>query len=384
MSNPTSVVADSFDPAMFDPAMQGIHIPAMRGAQGDRTMFLLLVTNNVLMRNFAAEAEVDTTDGRVQRTFDKRHAGDIVTYITENASDYVLGAMTYAVDNIDERHFKPVAPGSNLGTLILPMDAQLRCLDGQHRRQALHDAALQDKNVLFDYSAVVLYVEDDFAKRRQMFSDMNATPKVVSKALNITFDTRDPYARAAQQLAVEHPLLHDVVELTKARISSSEPKFFSLAGVYDGLKRYQLGMVLPRGRSPKDVAEEELFKAGIEMFDVLDSARPELGSLKRELDEQAGPKEKAEVMKRFRSKSILASTTTLRVIAGALHAAMDRDGEDDVNAYTKSLSRVDFAPSSLLFTDDKVNFVGRGGTPSARNQEVFAATRALADALHRI
>ena len=194
MSTSTFVAADS-----FSPAMQGIHIPAMRGRQGDRTMFLLLVTNNVLMRNFAAEAEVDTTDGRVQRTLDRRHAGDIVTYITENASDYILGAMTYAVDNIDEEHFIPVAPGSNLGTLILPMDAQLRCLDGQHRRKALHDAALEDKNVLFDYSAVVLYVEDDFAKRRQMFSDMNATPKVVSKALNITFDTRDPYARAAQR-----------------------------------------------------------------------------------------------------------------------------------------------------------------------------------------
>lgn len=377
MSTTSTTTSDS-----FNPAMQGIHIPAMRGAQGDRTMFLLLVTNNVLLRNFAAEAEIDSSDGRVQRTLDRRHASDIVTYITENASDYILGAMTYAVDSIvEETHFIPVAPGSNLGTLILPMDAQLRCLDGQHRRKALHDAALEDPNVLYDFSAVVLYVEDDFAKRRQMFSDMNATPKVVSKALNITFDTRDPYARAAQRLAVEHPLLHDVVELTKARISSSEPKFFSLAGVYDGLKRYQLGMVLPRGRSPKDLSEEELFEAGVQMFDVIDSARPELGQLKLELLDQSTAKEQADVMRRFRARSILASTTTLRVIAGALHEAMGRDDESDPTAYIESLAAVDFAPTSRLFADEDVNFIGRGGTPSARNQEVFAATRALMNAL---
>lgn len=359
----------------------GIYIPAMKGQQGDRPMYLLLVTNGVLLRNFAAEAEVADEGKRVQRTLDKRHATDIVSYITENTADYILGAMTYAIDNLDESHFLPAQPGSNIGQLILPMDARLRCLDGQHRRAAIGEAIREEPDVEYDSSAIVLYVEDDYTKRRQMFSDMNATPKVVSKALNITFDTRDPYARAAQILAEQHPLLNGVVELTKSRITSSDPKFFSLSGIYDGLKRFDLGSVLPRGRSPKKRSDDELVAIGTRLFDLIGQARPELVELKANVEAAETTKDGSLLMKEFRTQSILASTTTLRVVAGALHEAMKEDGIEDVDRYRDRLAAVDFAPTSNLFTSDEVNFIGRGGTPSARNQEVFAATRALRDAL---
>jgi len=358
----------------------GTYVYALKGKQGDRQMYLLLVTNNMLLRNFAAEAEVADPE-RVQRSLDKRHAGDIVAYIVENPADYILGAMTYAIDNVDDADFTPAGPGSNIGTLLLPMDARLRCLDGQHRRQAIADAVRDDEAIGDDYSAVVLYVEDDYTKRRQMFSDMNATPKVVSKALNITFDSRDPYAQAAQQLAEIHPLLKGAVETEKARINAADPNIFSLSGVYDGLKRYDLGMVLPRGRSPKRRTVPELIEVGTELFDVIDAARPEYGEIKDELARLEPGKEQGDLMKTERRKTLLFSTTTLRVIAGALHEAKKIDGQDDVQLYRDRLARIDFKPDSKLFTDPQVNFVGGTGTPSARNQEVFAATRALAEAI---
>ena len=275
----------------------GIHIEALRGRQGDRQMFLLLVTNHVLLRNFAAEAEVTDHGQAVQRTLDKRHYKDIVEYITENPADYILGAMTYATDLVGDEEFVPMRPGSNIGTLVLPMDARLRCLDGQHRRAAIAEAVIEDEEVGDDFSAVVvLYVEDDYSKRRQMFSDMNATPKVVSKALNITFDSRDPYAQAAQRLAAEHDLLRGVVETTKARINANDPNIFSLSGVYDGLKRYDLGMVLPRGRSPKAKSVEELVSLGTELFNLVGSARPEFKDVKDAIA-NADPKDLGETMR---------------------------------------------------------------------------------------
>ncbi|MER7608468.1 DNA sulfur modification protein DndB [Nocardioides sp. NPDC127503] len=363
------------------PPIQGIHIPAMRGKQGDRPMYLLLVTNRVLLRNFAAEAEIADQGKKVQRTMDKRHASDIVTYITENTEDYILGAMTYAIDVVGDDHFVPAYSGSEIGTLILPMDAELRCLDGQHRRHAIAEAAREDDRVLDDFSAIVLYVEDDYTKRRQMFSDMNATPKVVSKGLNITFDSRDPYARAAQELASSHPFLRGLVELTKARVTSTDGKIFSLAGVYDGLKRFDLGMVLPRGRSPKNHQPEEIVELGNALFDLIDQALPQFGEMRAEIAALDSVKEQSEAIKAFRRRTLLASTTTLRVITGALHEAMKDDGITDVTKYRKALSKVDFSPTSELFTSEEVNFVGRGGTPSARNQEVYAATKALRDAI---
>ena len=359
----------------------GIHIEGLRGRQGDRQMFLLLVTNNVLLRNFAAEAEVSDGAERVQRTLDKRHYHDIVTYLVENSGEYVLGAMTYATDMIDDDCFVPVAPGSNIGTLILPMEAKLRCLDGQHRRAAIADAVAADDEFGDDFSAVVLYVEDDYALRRQMFSDMNATPKVVSKALNITFDHRDPYAQAAQRLAAEHPMLKDMVELQKARINTGDAKLFSLSGVYDGLKRFDLGMILPRGRSPKDKTPDELVEIGNDLFDLIYAARPEYREVRDFVENSEPGREQTDHIKVLRRKTLLLSTTTLRVVAGALHEAMKADGTDDVSLYKERLGAVDFTPTSPLFTSQDLQFVGNNGTPSARNQEVFGATRALAEAI---
>jgi DGQHR domain-containing protein len=359
----------------------GIHIEAVRGHQGDRAMFLLLVTNNVLLRNFAAEAEVTDQGQRVQRGLDKRHYQDIVKYLTENPADYVLGAMTYATDMVTEDSFKPIRPGSNIGTLVLPMNAKLRCLDGQHRRAAIADAVFEDDEFGNDFSAVVLYVEDDYSKRRQMFSDMNATPKVVSKALNITFDSRDPYARAAQTLAASHPLLVNVVELEKSRINAGDPKIFSLSGIYDGLKRFDLGMVLPRGRSPKDKDEATLVEIGTQLFDVVSAARKEYSDVRELIDGKELGRELSAAMQAERKKTILLSTTTLRVIAGALNEAMKQDGETDAMRYVERLKTIDFTPKSKLFNRPDVLFIGNSGTPSARNQEVFAATRALAEAI---
>ncbi|ARK03861.1 hypothetical protein B8281_03050 [Cellulosimicrobium sp. TH-20] len=363
------------------PARPGIHLYALKGQQGNRQMYLLLVTNHELLRNFAAEAEISDSTERVQRDLDKRHASDIVGYILENPAEYLLGAMTYAIDTVEETDFIPAGPGSNIGTLVLPTNARLRCLDGQHRRYAIAEAVRQDETIGDDYSAVVLYVEDDFMKRRQMFSDMNATPKVVSKALNITFDSRDHYALAAQELADTHPLLKGVVETHKARITTTDAKVFSLAGVFDGLKRFDLGMVLPRGRSPKDKSKEELVAIGNTLFDTIDAAFPEFEEIKQKLAATEDAKEKADIMKGARRRTILFSTTTLRVIAGALHEAMKADEESDVSKYVTPLSKIDFAPTSKLFTHEDVGFVSGTGTPSARNQEVFAATRALKDAI---
>lgn len=363
----------------------GVHIPALKGRQGDRDMYLLSVRNTMLLRNFSAESEpMDSPDKKAQRQLDPRHAHDIVSYITENSDSYVLGAVTYAIDVVDpEQHFVEMQPGTGVGFLILPLDAELRCLDGQHRRRAIKEAADEDPEVLQDYTAVVLYVESDYVRRRQMFSDMNSTPKVVAKALNVSFDSRDPYAKAAIILSDQHPLLKGVIEKEKARITAKSPAIFSLAGVYDGLKRYTLGTTLPRGRSPRGKDTDELVEAGTAFFDLLAAARAEYttvaDTVRDLLNDEDGEQEVGKYMAAERKKSLLLSTTTLRVIAGAVHLAVKRDGGGDPMRYADSLSEVDFTPQSRLFT--KVGFVGPTGTPSARNQEVLGATQALAKVL---
>ena len=137
----------------------GTSVYALKGKQGDRQMYLLLVTNNMLLRNFAAEPEVADPE-RVQRSLDKRHAGDIVDYIVDNPADYILGAMTYAIDNIDPNSRASVLSRGLVGNLgervvvaspIYKHHFDLRsgeCLEVPEHSVAAYPVRLEDGTVL--------------------------------------------------------------------------------------------------------------------------------------------------------------------------------------------------------------------------------------------
>lgn len=344
----------------------GLSVPALRGHQGDRLYYQCMVPNSVLNNFFPVNMEPEAD--RSQRTIDPKHSQEIAEYVVDNAESYLLGAITYAMDKVGD--FKSSEIDENLGTLTIPMDANMRSLDGQHRRQGLKLAIDQDDNIAQDTTSILIYVEPDLMKRRQMFSDMNATPKVVAKALNVSFDTRDPFALAAVKLAEEHPLLQGHVEMQAARVRAASTDYFSLAGVYDSVKRIQLGIVLPRGRQPKyDPAA--IYELGSQFFDLLSESRPEFAR---------ASKLSVSEMKEMRDETILFSTTTLRAIAGAIYLAMNDEKVDSPLHFVAGLASIDFSPRAELFKH--AGFVSPGKTtPNARNQEVMAATLALRQAI---
>lgn len=340
----------------------GLSIPAIRGKQGSRTMYLVLAENAVLNTFFSTE--VEAPEDSAQRPLDPRHARDIADYIVGNPDEYVLGALTYAADR--EGVFDEVLEGTGVGILQLPLDVRLRSVDGQHRRVGIRQALQRARDVENQHTGLLIYVERDVTKRRQMFSDMNNTPRKVSKALNVAFDSRDPFARAVKRLITEHPLLEDRVETLSVRVQSGSHHLFTLGAVHDAAKRLFVG---PNGRvkDPGKYSEDGVFERCWAFFDLLQQARPELATTDSEsLDE-------------LRARSILLSSTTLRVLAGALWtlnndlpgAAFEPSRMVDV------LRAVDFSPNADVWV--RCGFVSPGkATPNARNQEMQAATDALA------
>ena len=349
---------------MVSQVTQGLSLVATKGRQGRRTMYQVTVPNSVLNNFFTVNLEPPAE--KSQRQLDPKHARDIADYIVENPDGYVLGAVVYAVDL--ECGFTPSELSPNIGMLTIPFGTNLRSLDGQHRRVGLNQAIATDPALSTEDTAVLIYVEPDVTKRRQMFSDMNATPKVVAKALNVAFDSRDPFARAAQVVA-EHSFLHGVVELQASRVSPASLMWYSLGSIYDVLKRLMVG---PSGRVrvANQYAEEAIVERGCKFFELLDAARPEFSDVRKGASE-------IDIM---RSRSILFSSTTLRVIAGAVWLKMDESMSTDMSRYTDNLRKADFLPSAPLWQDS--GFVSPGkSTPNARNQEVMAATRALSTLL---
>ena len=344
-------------------ATLGLTLPATKGKQGRRTFFVVTVPNSVLNNFFTVN--MDPPEEASQRQLDPKHAHDIRDYLIANPDDYVLPTLVYAIDR--EPDYLASALSESVGVITIPFGTNLRSLDGQHRRQGLNEAIERRSLFAEDMTSVLLYVEPSVVSRRQMFSDMNATPKVVSKAQNVIFNNRSPFSRAANELSRRHHLLAGRVEMHKASIPASSPFFYTVSAVEDVLKRLQVGLA-GRVRSPQSFHQDSIQERGAAFFDVLHRVRPEFDAV------MSG---RADLME-LRNASIIFSGTTLRVLAGAVFLAALADGRHGrVDAVADGIRSIDFTPNATLW--QSTGFVSPGkSTPSARNQEILAATREVA------
>lgn len=356
--------------------MQGygtIPLPAIRGKQGGRTFYVSNLPN-LLVRNFLRDVQsaVDISE-RSQRPLDPKHADDITNYLKSNVNEYVVGALTFAMKT--EGEFTPLpnqnSTGYELGTLQFNLVQEFHSLDGQHRRQAIIKAMEEVDSIRDDSTAVIFYVEPNLTRRQQMFSDMNSTPRKVSKSLNIAYNNRDPFARAAKYLAENHPLLKGKIEKLQPRVKSDSTDFFSLSSIQDAIKRVVTGSI-SKGVVIEDLTDTEIQRRGGEFFDLLLKSRNEFTAAAND------PK----ILQKFREETILFSSTTLRVLAGAVGRANQYyKAQTPIAIHDKlvnALAKIDFGINSDLFI--KSGFIARGSsTPSARNQEIVAAIRAVTD-----
>lgn len=340
---------------------QGLNMAAIQGNQGERVIYQVLVENAVLNNFFTVNMDPPTE--KSQRQLDPKHARAIGQYIVNNPDEYVLGTVTYAVDT--ECPFQPSEIDPRLGVLTIPFGTNLRSLDGQHRRQGLNQAIDADPAFSKDHTSVLIYVEADVEKRRQMFSDMNATPKIVAKSLNVAFDSRDPFARVARELAETHPLLADHIDRQSRQVSGTSQYWYTIGAVHDSLKRLERG---PGGRvrNAAQYDEDAIRRIGTDFFDLLSAGREEYSRVRG-----------GEDIVTLRSKTILFSSTTLRAVAGAVHDALDAELPNArATMYAEQLRSIDFAPSAEVWRATGFVTPGRS-TPNARNQEVLAATKAI-------
>jgi len=345
----------------------GIKIPAMKGQQGGRVMYLCLTRNAVLNNFFPKEAEVPETP-KAQRPYDPARAQQIADYMVRDREGFVLGTLTYAMSMPGS--FEPAEDGASIGMLHIPLEATLRCVDGQHRRGAIRHAMEALEELRDDDTALLIYVEEELDARRQMFSDMNWHQRPVSKSINVGFDQRDPFARATQRLAANHPLLKGRVEEDRSSVRGNSENIYTLGAVYDALGRLFTGAGGRLRDKDKYGTEDDLYAAGNEFFTWLLNARDELQTVQKKPGETPD----------MRVKTILLSSTTLKMLASAVYILRQQAPGAKLGSYTKKLADIDFGPKATIWK--KAGFVSPGkSTPNARLQEIQAAAHAVAEVL---
>ncbi|MDM8752262.1 DNA sulfur modification protein DndB [Morganella morganii] len=203
--------------------------PAVRGIQAGRAFYIATCPMRIIPKIFSFDESEVPPELRAQRILNKARIPEMVRYLLDNPNDYVFSALTasIAVDVQFEEH----SGSNNLGTLRVPMEAQILINDGQHRRKAIEDALEERPELGQDNIPVLFFVDEGLKRSQQMFSDLNKYAIRPSPSLATLYDHRDASSNLAKYLAMSVEPFTGLTELEKSSISVLSNKLFTLSSI---------------------------------------------------------------------------------------------------------------------------------------------------------
>jgi DNA sulfur modification protein DndB len=180
---------------------------------------------------FVFDEEEVPPEMRAQRTLNRARVPEIAGYLVSHPDAYVLSALTASVDG--PVNFVPTGsnPGAQLGTLEVPMGAQILINDGQHRRAAIEEAIKHRPELGQENVPVLFFCDEGLTRSQQMFADLNKYAVRPSHSLSTLYDHRDPGSDLARFLAAKCLTFKGLTEMEKSTISNRSTKLFTLSGI---------------------------------------------------------------------------------------------------------------------------------------------------------
>ncbi len=209
--------------------------PAVRGIQAGRPFYIATCPLRIVPKIFSYNEDDVPPELRAQRTLNKTRIPEMVKYLLENPKDYVFSALTASVGtNISFDESSESTP--NVGTLKIPMDAQILINDGQHRRKAIEEALRENPDLGQDNLPVLFFVDEGLQRSQQMFADLNKYAVKPSTSLGTLYDHRDETAELARYLAMDVAPFIGFTEMEKSNVSPKSNKLFTLSAIKQATK----------------------------------------------------------------------------------------------------------------------------------------------------
>ncbi|AJR09776.1 DNA sulfur modification protein DndB [Photobacterium gaetbulicola Gung47] len=215
----------------------------MRGIQAGRPFYIATCPLRIIPKIFSYNEGDVPPELRAQRTLNKTRIPEMVKYLLDNPKDYVFSALTASVGvdiGFDDHDGAP-----NLGTLKIPMDAQILINDGQHRRKAIEEALLENPDLGQDNIPVLFFIDEGLTRSQQMFADLNKYAVKPSPSLGTLYDHRDESSELARELATNSLPFVGLTEMEKSNISPKSNKLFTLSSIKQSTRALL-------GKGPKD------------------------------------------------------------------------------------------------------------------------------------
>ncbi|URQ61322.1 DNA sulfur modification protein DndB [Pantoea alhagi] len=203
--------------------------PAVRGIQAGRPFYIATCPMRIIPKIFSFDENEVPPELRAQRILNKSRIPEMVRYLLDNPNDYVFSALTASIA-VDVQ-FDEYPNSNNLGTLRVPMEAQILINDGQHRRKAIEDALEERPELGQDNIPVLFFVDEGLKRSQQMFADLNKYAIRPSPSLSALYDHRDASSSLARYLAMSVEPFVGLTELEKSSISTLSNKLFTLSSI---------------------------------------------------------------------------------------------------------------------------------------------------------
>ncbi|TFH85696.1 DNA sulfur modification protein DndB [Billgrantia azerbaijanica] len=220
-------------------AQQTHDFPALRGTQGGRACYTIMCPLRLIPRLFQYDDAGLPPEERAQRAINPGRIPEITDYLTQNAENYILPAITASLDR--EAEFEPVRNSDLVplqGTLRIPMGARLLINDGQHRRAAIERAVTKKRELGHDSIPVLLFIDEGLKRSQQMFADLNRHAIRPSPSLNALFDKRDEASALARHVMQEVPCFRELTEVEKSSLPLKSNKLFTLSSIKNASWRF--------------------------------------------------------------------------------------------------------------------------------------------------
>lgn len=277
------------------------------------------------------------------------HARSFAAYVRENENWIIPPLLLRAPADTFTFEPRKGIGGTEWGVLTLPRNAQqrLKIVDGQHRVLGFHMVS-EDLNEEHDVAwgkrhtmerrgekaekrqqgrqvtristalqrlgdervAVQIVVVDADEEYKQMFVDIANNAKGISRSTLTRLDSRQIVNRCLDAV-VEHPLLKDRVDIERDNVSgSTNPNLTSAKSVADIVRTLQVGIAGRITRQREETLDESK---------MIDDARRFLDTLVEGFTDYLAIADNVLTPQELRQRSLLASVSMQRVLAGVYH-----------------------------------------------------------------
>ena len=128
------------------------------------------------------------------------------------------------------------AYGSAMGMIVIPLDYEFECLDGNHRTAAIRELANSEPHYIVGSSMLLNVVYESRPRKiRQDFVDVNKNAKQTTSSINTLFNTRDRLAKIVADTIDKFEYLSETTELLASSISTNSKELYTLNNIKNAI-----------------------------------------------------------------------------------------------------------------------------------------------------